>query len=79
MRILRVRFEDGVLKPLGEHCLRESQEFNVAYPELDSYEMELAARDREPDHVWGQQRDGSDLLHRIYEERRLCARSPQDT
>ena len=79
MRILRVRYEDGVLKPLGEHCLEEAQEFNIAVPEPDDYETQLATRKSVPEPTWGKQVDGRDLIEKVYEARRLGTRIPQDS
>ena len=78
MRILRVRYEDGVLKPLGEHCLEESQEFNIAVPEPDDLENQRRAMKSIPEPTWGKQRDGRDLIEKIYEARRLGTQVPQD-
>ena len=78
MRILRVRYEDGVLKPLGEHCLEESQEFNIAVPEPDDLENQRRSMKSIPEPTWGKQRDGRDLIEKIYEARRLGTRVPQD-
>ena len=78
MRLLRVRYEDGVLKPLGDHCLEEAQEFNIAVPEPDGYESQLASEQSAPGSVWGKKPDGRDPIEVIHEARRLGTRIPQD-
>ena len=79
MRILRVRYEDGVLKPLGEHCLEEAQEFNIAIPEPGDLDWRVRSKELDQEPVEDNVAKARDQIEYVYEMRRMGTRVEQDS